>query len=155
MSNSLRPHGLQHARLPCSSLSNRVSSNSCSLYWWCYLTILSSAAVFFTCLQSFPAAGSFPMSWPVTSGDQSIGVSTLATVLPMNIQGWFPLGLMVWSPCCPRDSQESSPTPQFESINSSALRLLYGPILTSIHDYWKDHSLDYMHLCHQSDVFAF
>ena len=63
----------------------------------------------------------------------------------MNIQGWFPLwstGLIIWSPCCPRDSQESSPTPQFESINSSALSFLYTPTLTSIHEHWKNHSLD-------------
>ena len=67
-----------------------------------------------------------------------------ASVLPKSIQGWFPLRL-VWS-CCPRDSQESSPAPQFEGINSLVLCLLYGPALTTIHDYWKDHSLDYMDL---------
>ena len=71
-----------------------------------------------------------------TSGGQSIGVSTSASVLPMNIQGWFPLGLTS-SPFSPRDSQESSPTPQFKSINSLALSFLYGPTFTSIHDYWK------------------
>ena len=61
---------------------------------------------------------------------------------PVNIQDWFPLGLLVWSSCCPRDSQESSPTPQFESITSLALSLLYGPTLTSVYDYWKNHSFD-------------
>ena len=68
--------------------------------------------------------------------------SALASVLPVNIQDWFPLGLtwLVWSPCCPRDSQESSPAPQFKSINSSMLSFLYGPTLTSIHDYWKNHN---------------
>ena len=70
-------------------------------------------------------------------------------------KAWFPLILLVWSPCCPKDSQEFSPALQFESINSSALCLLYGPVLTSIHDYWKDHSLDYKDLCQQSDVFTF
>ena len=74
---------------------------------------------------------------------------------PVYIQGWFPLGLLVWSSCCPRDSQESSPTPQFESINSLALSLLYGPTLTSVHDYWKNHSFDCMDLCQQSNVSAF
>ena len=69
-------------------------------------------------LQSFPASGSFPMSRLLTSGSQSNLASALAAVLPMNIQGWFPLGLLVWSPCSPRDSQESSPAPQFKSINS-------------------------------------
>ena len=93
MSNSLRPHGLPHARLPCPSLSPRVWSNSCPLSQWCYLTISSSATLFSFSLQSFPASGSFPMSQLFTSGGQSIGVSVSASVLPMNIQGWFPLGL--------------------------------------------------------------
>ena len=75
----------------------------------------------------------------LASGGQSIGASE--SVLPMNIQGWFLLGLTVWSPSCPKNSQESSPAPQFESINSLALSLLYGPILTSIHDYWENHLL--------------
>ena len=81
----------------------------------------------------FPASGSFPLSQFFTSGGQSIGASASASVLPVNIQGWFPLGL-VWFPCCPRDSQESSPAPQFEGINSLALSLFYGPGLTSVHD---------------------
>ena len=83
---------LQHTRLPCPSLSPRVCSGSCPLSQWCYLSISSSAALFF-CLQSFPASGSFPMSWVFTSGGQNIGVSASASVLPGNIQGWFPLGL--------------------------------------------------------------
>ena len=73
---------------------------------------------------------------------QSIGVSASTSVLLMNIQDWFPLGWTGWTPCSPRDSQESSPTPQFKSINSSALSFLYSPALTSIHDYWKNHSLN-------------
>ena len=89
------------------------------------------------------------------SGGQSIGVSASASVLPMNIQDWFPLGLMVGSPWCPRDSQESSPSPQFESMNSLWFSLPYEPALTSIHDYWKNQSFDYMNLCQQSDVSAF
>ena len=80
-----------------------------------------------------------------TSGGQSIGASASASVLPMNIQGWFPLNWLIWYPCSPRDSlQESSPAPQFESINSSMLSSLYGPVLTSIHDYWKNHRFDYL-----------
>ena len=130
------PHGLQYARLPYPSPSPGVCSNSCPLSRLCHPTIWSCHP-FFSCLQSFPASGSFQMSWLFASGDQSIGAS--ASVLPMNIQGWFPLGLFVW---CPKDSQEASPTPQFESINSSALSFLYGPILTSLHDYWKNHSFD-------------
>ena len=92
--------------------------------------------------QSFPASGSFPMSQFLASGGQSIGVSASTSVLPMNIQDWFPLGWTGWISCSPRDSQESSPTPQFKSINSSALSFLYSPTLTSICDYWKNHSFD-------------
>ena len=88
---------------------------------------------------SFPASGSFPMSQLFASGGQSIGVS--ASVLPMNIQGRFPLGWTGWISLQSRDSQESSPAPQFKSISSSVLSFLYGPTLTSIHDYWKNHSL--------------
>ena len=86
------PHGLQHASLPCPSLSPEVDSNSCPLSQWCYINILSSAALFF-CLQAFLAPGSFPMNWLIASGGQSNGASASASVLPMNIQGWFPLGL--------------------------------------------------------------
>ena len=85
---------------------------------------------------------------------QSIGVSASTSVLPMNTQNWSPLGL-VGSTCSPRDSQESSPTPQFKSINSSALSFLYSPTLTFIHDYWKNHSLDYTDLCWQTNISAF
>ena len=91
---------------------------------------------------SFPASGSFPVSQLFASGGQSIGVSASTSVLPMNTQDWFPLGLTGGSPCSPRDSQESSPISQFKSINSSALSFLYSPTLTSIHDHWKNHSLN-------------
>ena len=95
----------------------------------------------------------FPMSQIFTSGAQSIGASTSASVLPVNVLGWFPLGLTGLLSLSPRNSQESSPAPQFESINFSVLSLLYGPTLTSVCDYWKNHSFDYMDLCHwQSDV---
>ena len=85
------PCGLQHARLPCPSLSPGVYSDSCPMSQWCHLNISSSAALFSFCHRSFPALGSFPMSQLFASGDQSIGAS--ASFLPMNIQGWFPLGL--------------------------------------------------------------
>ena len=101
----------------------------------------------------FPSISVFPVSWLFLSGGQSIGAS--ASVLPMNTQGWFPLGLTSWSLCCPRESQESSPAPQFENINSSVLSFLYDPTLLSIHDYCKNHSFDYADLCRQSDVSAF
>ena len=115
MSNSLQLHGPQHARLPCP-LSPGVCSDSCPLSQWCHPTISSSLTLFSSCPQSFPASESLPMSQFFTSGGQSIGA--LASVLPINIQDWFPLGLTGWSPCSPRGSQESSPAPQLESINS-------------------------------------
>ena len=92
VSDSLWPHGLQHTRLCCPSPTPGICSNACPLSQWCHLTISSSVAPF-SCLQSFPASGSFPVSQFFTSGDQSIGTSASASVLPMNIQDWFPLGL--------------------------------------------------------------
>ena len=119
-----------------ASLSPGACSNSCLLSWWCHLTISSSVVPFCSRLQSFPASGSFPESVLCTRG-QSIGVSDSASVLPKNIQDWFPLGLIAWISLQSRDSQESSPTAQFKSVNSLVLRFLYSPSLTSIHDYWK------------------
>ena len=92
VSNSLRPHELQHSRPPCPSPASGACSDSCSSSQWCHQTI-SSSVIPFSCLQSFPASGSFPVSQFFTSGGQSIGVSASASVLPMNIQDWFPLGL--------------------------------------------------------------
>ena len=142
VSNSLRPHRLQHARLPCLSPTPGACSNSCPWSQWCHPTISSSVVPFYSCLLSFPASGSFPVSQLFTSGGQSIEVSASASVLPMNIQTDFLQNGLVGSPCSPRDSQESCLTPQFKSIDSSALSLLYGPTLTFIHDYWKSHSFD-------------
>ena len=93
MSDSLRLHGPQHARLSRSSPTHGVCSNSCSLSQWCHPTISSSVACFSSCPQSFPTSGSFPMSQLFTSGGQSIRASASAFVLPVSIQGWFPLGL--------------------------------------------------------------
>ena len=90
---TLWPHELQHARPPCPSPTPGVCSNSCPMCRWCYSTISSSVTCFSSCPQSFPASGSFLMSWLFTSGDQSFGVSASTSVLPVNIQGWFPLGL--------------------------------------------------------------
>ena len=92
VSNSLRFHGLQHARPPCPSPTPRVYSNSCPSSRWCHPTISASVVPFSSRLQSFPASGSFQMSWLFTSGGQSIRVSASTSVLPMNIQDWFPLG---------------------------------------------------------------
>ena len=120
-SDSLPPHGLQHTRPPCPSPTPRAFSNSCPSSWWCHPTILSSVAPFSFCLQSFPPSGFFfSMSQFVTSGGQSIGAS--ASVPPINIQDWFPLGWTCWI-----------------SLQSKGLS---SPTFTSIHDYWKNHSFD-------------
>ena len=142
VSDSLQPHGLQHTRLSCPSSSPGACSNSCPSNQWCHPTILFFVIPFSSCLQSFPASGSFQMSQPFASGGQSIGVSVSTSVLPMNIQDWFPLGWTAWISLHSRDSQEFSPTPQFKSISSSVLSFLYSPTLTSICDYWKNHSFD-------------
>ena len=142
VSDSLWPHGLQPAGLPCPSPTPRAYSNSCPSSWWCHTTISSSVIPFSSCLQSLPASWSFQMSQFFTSGGQSIEASISASDFPMNIQDWSPLGWTVGSCCSPRDSQESSPITQFKSINSSVLSFIYSPTLTSIHDYWKNHSFD-------------
>ena len=96
VSNSLRPHEPQHARPPCPSLTPGVHPNPCPSSQWCHPTISSSVIPFSSCLQSFPASGSFPMSQLFTSGGQSIGVSALTSALPMNTQDWSPLGWTGW-----------------------------------------------------------
>ena len=96
MCNSLQPHGLQHASLPCPSPTPGACSNSCPLSRWCHPTISSSVSPFSSCLQYFPASGSFPVSQFFTSGGQIIGVSASASVLPVNTQDWFPLGWTGW-----------------------------------------------------------
>ena len=134
VSNSLWPHWLQHARPPCPSPTPGVHPNPCPLNRWCHPIISSSVFPFSSCPQSFPASGSFQMSQLSASGGQRTRISASTPVPPMNTQDW--------SPCSPRDSHESSLTSQFKSINSSALSFLYSPTLTSIRDYWKNHSLD-------------
>ena len=119
-------------------------TNSWSMQWW-HPTISTSVIPFTSYLQSSPASWSFPKSQFFESGGQNIGAS--ASVLPMNIQDWFPLGLTVWSPWSPRDSQESSPTPQFRSINSSVLSFFMVQLSHPYMDWWKNHSFDYMDLC--------
>ena len=133
VSDSLRPHESQHTRPPCPSPTPGVHSDSRPSSWWCHPAISSSVVLFFSCPQPLPASESFPMSQLFAWGGQSTGVSPLVSFLQNGLVG---------SPCSPRDSQESSPTPQYKHINSSALSLLHSPTLTSIHDYWKNHSLD-------------
>ena len=138
VSNSLRPHGLLHSRFLCPSLFTRIFSESCPLSLSNHLTISSSVSTLSFCPQSFPASGSFPMSQFFASGGQrcfSISPSNGYLVLISFRIDWF-------DPWSPRNSQESSPAPQFKSINSSSLSPLYGPTFTSIRDYWKKHSFE-------------
>ena len=130
----------------CPSPTPRVYPNSCPLSRWCHPTISSSVFPFFSSLQSFPASGSFQMSQFFASGGQSIGVPASASGLPMNTQDWSPLGWTGWislqSKGLSRVFNTTVSTPQFKSINSSVLSFLYSPTLTSIHDHWKNNSLD-------------
>ena len=142
MSDALPPHGLQHARLPCPSPTPGVYSNSCPLSRWCRPTTSLSVVPFSSCLQSFPASGSFQMSQLFASGGQSIGVSALTSVLPMNIQDWFPLGWTGWISLQSKGLSSVFSNTTVQNINSSALSFLYSPTLTSIHDHWKNHGLD-------------
>ena len=144
MSDSLLPYGLQYARLPCSSPSPKACSNSYPLSQRCHPAIPSSVIPFSTCLQSFPVLGSFPSWFFASNGHQSIGASTSALVLPMNIQGWFPLGLTGLISLQSKGLSRVFSITQFESINSLALSLPNGSTLTSIHDYWKT-SLLWLH----------
>ena len=142
MSDSLQTHGLQYTRLPCPSLPPRACSNPCPLSQWCHWTILSYVVPSPSCLQSFPASESFQMNQFFTSGGQSIEASASASVLPTIIQDWFPLGWTGWISLLFKKLSRVFSKPQFESISSSALSHLYGPTLTSIHDYWKNHRFD-------------
>jgi len=118
-------------RVPCPSLSPGVCSNSCPLSRWCYLTISSSIVPFPSCPQSFPASEPFPVSQFFASGGQSIRASASASVLSMNIQGWFPLGLTGLISFLSKGLSRVISRTKLESISSSALSLLYGPTLTS------------------------
>ena len=142
VSNALRPHELQHARPPCPSPTPGVHPNPCPLSWWCHPTISSSVVPFSSCPQSFPASGSFQMSQLFASGSQIIGVSASTSVLPLNTQDWSPFRWTGWISLLSKGLSRVFSTPQFKSINSSALSFLYSRTLTSIHDYWKNHSLD-------------
>ena len=135
-------HGLQHARFPCPSLSPGVCSKSCLVSQWCHPTISSSVTPFSSCPQSFPASGFFPVSQFFASGGQSIGASASVSVHPVNIQGWFLFGL---------SGLISLQSKGFSWVFSSTttwkhqffvLNLLHDPTLTSIRDYWENHSFD-------------
>ena len=146
---TLRPHGLQHARLSCPSPSPRVCSNSSPLSQWCYPTISSSVG-------PAPSPPAFSLSQHQGLFQWVHSLHQVAKVLELQHQSFqwifrvdFLWDWLVWSPCCPGNSQESSPAPQFKSTNSSRLSLLYGPALTSIHDSWKNHSFGYKDLSRQ------
>ena len=142
VSNSLLSHGLQHVRLPCPSPTTELCSNSCPSSQWCHPTIWSSVVPFSSCLQSFPASGSFQMSQFFASGGQSIGVSASASGLPMNIQDWFPLGWTGWISFQSKGLSRVFPntTVQKHQFFSSQLSLQ-----SNSHNhtyYWKNHSFD-------------
>ena len=137
MSDSLWPNGLQHTRLPCPSPTPGAYSNSCPLIRWCHSTILSSVIPFSSCLQSFPASGSFKMSQFFASSGQSFGLSASASVLPMDIQDWFPLEWTGWIALqCKGLSRVFSNT-AVQKHQFFCAQLSISPTLTSIHDYWK------------------
>ena len=142
MSDSLRPHELQHVRPPCSSPTPRVHSDSRPLSRWCHPTV-STSVVSFSGLQSFPASGSFPMSQLFASGGQSIGVSASTSVLPINIQDWSPLGWTGWIALQSKGLSRVFSSNTVQMYQFFDISLLYGPTFTSIHDYWENHSFDY------------
>ena len=140
--STLRPHESQHARPPCPSPTPGVHSDSHPSRQWCHPAISSSVVPFSSCSQYIPASGSFPMSQLFAWGGQSTGAQLQHHSLQRNLRADLLQNRLVGSPCSPRNSQESSPTAQFKSINSSVLSFLHRPTLTSIHDHWKNHSLD-------------
>ena len=141
VSDSSRSHELQHARPPCPSPTPGVYPNSCPLSRWCHPTV-SSSVIPFSCLQSFPALGSFQMSQLFASSGQSIGVSSSTSVLPMSIRDWSPLGWTGWISLQSKGLSRVFSNTTVQSINSLALSCLYSPTLTSIPDSWKNHSFD-------------
>ena len=142
MSDSLRPHGLQHARPPSPSPTPRAYSNSRPFSWWCNQSISTFVVPFFSSLQPFPASWSFQMHQFFSSSGQRIGVSASTSVLSMNIQDWFTLGWTGWISLQSNGlSRVFYKHHQVKSINFSVLSFLYSPTLTSIHDYRKNHSL--------------
>ena len=156
VSNSLQPRELQHTRPPCPSPAPRGHPNPCPLSQWCHPTISSSVIPFSYCPQSFPASRSYQMSQLFASGGWSIGISASTSVLVMNTQDWSPSGWTGWISLLSKGlSTVFSNTTVQKSINCLPLSFLHSPTLTSIHDHWKNHSLDKMDPCWQSNVSAF
>ena len=138
MSDSLQPRESQHARPPCPSPTPGIHPNPCPSSQWCHPAISSSVIPFSSCPQSLSASGSFPMSHLFTWGNQSIGVSTSASVLPMNTQDWSPLGWTGWISLQSKGFSRVFSNTIVQSINFSVLSFLHSPTLTSIHDHWKN-----------------
>ena len=136
---TLQPHGLQHTRLPSPSAFPRACWNWCPLSQWCHPTI-SSSVVLVSCLQSFPTSGSLPVSCLFASGGQDIRASS--SVLPMNIQGWFPLGLTCLNSWQSKGLSRVFSNTAIQKHQFWAPSLLHGPTITSIQDYWKNYSFD-------------
>ena len=156
MSASFLPHESQHARPPCPSQTPRVHSDSCPLRRWCRPAIHLILCRPLLLLPPIPPSiKPFQMSQLFVWGGESTGVSALASFLPKKSQRWSPSEWTGWISLQSKGLQEYSPTPHFKSINSLALSFLHSPTLTSIHDHWKNHSLDYTDLCWQSNVSAF
>ena len=133
MSDSLQPHKPQHARPPCPSPTPGVHPNPYPSSWWCHPTISSSVVPFSSCLQSFPASGSFPMSQLFTSGGQSIGVSASTSVLPINTQDWSPLGWTGWISLQSKGLLRVFSNTTVQKHQFFGAQFLYSPTLTSIH----------------------
>ena len=142
VSDSLQLHESQHARLPCPSQTPEVYSNSCPLSQWCHPAISSSVVPFSSCPQSLPASASFQLSQLFAWGGQSIRVSASASVLSMNTQDWSTLGWTGWISLQSKGLSSLLQHHSSKAANSSALSFLHSPTLTSIHGYWKNHSLD-------------
>ena len=142
LSDLMKPHEPQHARLPCPSPTPGVHPNPCPSSWWCHPTISFSEVPFSSCPQSFPASVSCPMSQLFASGGQNIGVSASTSVLPMNTQDWCPLGWTCWISLQSMGLSRVFSNTTVQKHQLFTLSFIYDPILISIHDYWKDHSFD-------------
>ena len=155
VSNSLRPHELQHARPPCPSPTPGVHSDSRPSSQWCHPAISSSVVPFSSCPQSLPASENFPVSQLFAWGGQNYWSFSFSIIPSKEIPGLISFRMDWLDLLTVQGTLESSPTPQFKTINSSALSFLHSPSLTSIHDHRKNHSLDQMDLIRQSNVSAF
>ena len=142
VSDSLWPHEVQHARPPCPTATPRAYPNPCPLSWWCHPTISSSVVPFSSCFQSFQASGSFQISQLFASGGQSIGVSASTSVLPMNTQDWFPLRWTGWISLQSKGLSRVFSNTTVQKHQFFGAQPVSSPTLTSIHDHWKNHSLD-------------